>query len=124
VTIGREEKAVDAEGGQSLMQACAPWVDYILATVEVCVHAQLATSTLILISDRLPPMGEDEAALLEGSETDAAVAPLLPDSFRRSFPADAVFQALGDDCREGIWQEGRLRRAVLEPSSNALRLLP
>ena len=43
-----EERAVDAQGGQSLMQALrALGFDDILAICGVCVRAQLATSTLI-----------------------------------------------------------------------------
>ena len=65
-----EEKAVDAKGDQSLMQALRDLgFDDILAICGgVCAcatcHVYIDPSYL----DRLPPMGEDEAALLEGSE--------------------------------------------------------
>ena len=65
-----EERAVDAKGGQSLMQALrALGFDDILAICGgVCAcatcHVYIDSSYL----DRLPPMGEDEVALLEGSD--------------------------------------------------------
>src|SRR5258705_5956544 len=64
-----EEKAVDAEGGQSLMQALrALGFDDILAICGgVCACATCHVYVDPSYLDRLPPLGEDESASLEGS---------------------------------------------------------
>src|SRR5258708_34527906 len=64
-----EEKAVDAKGGQSLMQALRDLgCDDILAICGcVCACATCPVYIDPSYLDRLPAMGEDEAALLEGS---------------------------------------------------------
>jgi ferredoxin, 2Fe-2S len=65
-----EEKAVNSKGGQSLMQALRDLgFDEILAICGgVCACATCHVYIDPSYGDRLAPMGEDERALLEGSE--------------------------------------------------------